>query len=258
MNKKIILLLSFVVIFMAFAQFAHADEYTRSYKFKPIHIDRNELLKAATEIFLYVKNINGNTIETDGYLQLGGDDYSTNLSLPLDKNADEKFPRVSYNGQLHITAYKGIISYVDFRMSDYSRELTVTGTSSDHVIGLIKVVQEKIGAYESQFGGNEFRFIMWIIFFILGIALIIVVVSLNWLHLKDRDQGIVYIVSLIVVNGVYWLPFWPKVFPGFLAGIENRSFLEKNAALFTFLGFLATILIPITAFVVRRRSYKKK
>ena len=61
-----------------------------------------------------------------------------------------------------------------------------------------------------------------------------------------------------MANLVPWLPFWPKVFPGFLAGIENRSFLERNSALFTFLGVVIPILIPIWKLVNRNRGYKKK
>ncbi len=254
MHKKIKLPSFFIIIFIIFVQFVYADEYKRSYKFRSIHIERNELLKIATEIFLYVKNINGNVIETEGYLELGDDDYSTNLNLPLDQNIYEKFPRVSYDGSLRITAYNGLVSYVSFRLADYSRELTVIGTSNDHVIGVIKVVQEKLEPYESQFSGYGFRFILAIIF----LTLFILLITPNWFHLKDRDQVILVIVSTIVVNLVPWLPFWPKVFPGFLAGIENRSFLERNAALFTFLGLVISMLIPIGNLVNRYRSRKRK
>ncbi len=254
MHKEIKLLSFCVIIFIILVQFAYAEEYTRSYKFKPIHIERNELLQSASEIFQYVKNINGKAIETKGYLELGSDDYSTNLNLPLDQNVYDKFPRLSYNGSLRITASDGIVSFVSFRLSDYSRELTVVGTSNDHVIGVIKVVQEKIGPYEFQFAGYGFRSILAAV--LLGLFMLITFPYS--LRLEGRNYAILLVGSMIAVNLVLWLPPWSKIFPGFLSGIENRSFFEKNAALFTFLGFVITIFLPILNLVNRSRSHKKK
>ncbi|MGD0919643.1 MAG: hypothetical protein ABSB22_24655 [Thermodesulfobacteriota bacterium] len=238
--------------FMLLTRFASAEEYTRSYEFKPIHIERNQLLKTATEIFLYVKRLNGEAVKSEGYIELGRFDYSTKLDLPLEQNDYEKFPRVSYDSFLSIKSYEGTISSVDLRLSDYSRKLSVTGTSYDHVTGLINVIQEKLGFYESHFGGSGFR----VLLYFLSFALFILACAPNWFRLKDRDYFIIYGMSIIIFNVVVFLPPWSKVFPGFLAGLESRSFLERNAALFTFLGLMMTLLIPALTFFMRHRRKK--
>jgi hypothetical protein len=251
----------FAITFMLLAQFAWAEEYTRSYEFKPIHIERNELLKAATEIFLYVKKINGEAVESKGYIKLGRDDYSTKLSFPLEQNDYEKFPRIAYDGILRIEAYHGVVSSIELWLFDIQRKITVTGTSHDHVTGLIKVVQEKLEPYESHYGGRNFRILLGIISFVLFTMAIFIAIMPNWARSKDRHHDIIYgssfIIFNIVLNVLLYLPPWDKVFPGFLAGIENRSFLERNAAIFTFLGFVITILFPVSRFIIRLKKQNK-
>lgn len=261
MNKRTRTLSLFVVTFALLAQFAWAEDYTRSCEFQPIHIERNELLKAATEIFLYVKKINGEAVKSEGYIDLGRFDYSTKLDLPLEQNDYEKFPRISYNGVLRITAYNGIVSSVDLRLSDYSRKLSVTGTNHDHVTGLIKVVQEKLEFYESHYGGPNFRFLLGIIFFVLFTIAILIVILPKYARSKDRHHDIIYGLSFLIFNILFnvllYLPPWDKIFPGFLAGIENRSFLERNAAFFTFLGLVLPILISVSRFIIRLKKKNK-
>jgi hypothetical protein len=73
-------------------------------------IERNKLLKTATEIFQYVEKINGESVTTEGYIELGHDDNSTRLSLPIEENVFEKFPQASYDGHISIVARDGPIS----------------------------------------------------------------------------------------------------------------------------------------------------
>ena len=244
----------FIFIFLSIniGQFALADEYTRSHEFKPIHIERNELLKTATEIFLYIKKINGDSIDTNGSITLGIDNNSTTIDFPLEQNAYEKFPRISYECSLRIRGYKGVISDLTLRLMDSNKILTVTGTSPEDVTGLIKVVQEKLEFHESYYGGLGFRLLLYIILIIfLG-----VITYPGWYGKKtimDRNYIACLVIFCVLLTTISFIPPWAKIFPGFIARIENSSFLEKNSPLFTFVGFLLALLIRLGAFFFRRK-----
>ena len=248
-NKiKIRVLLLF--IFTSFSQVAWADEYTSFHKFNAIHIERNKLLKAATEIFQYVETINGESVTTEGYLELGRDDNSTKLSLPIEENVFEKFPQISYNGHISIVARGGPVSRLNFIFTDAFRIITVSGSSPDHVTGLIKLVDEKLSSYEFYTGGEGFRILLCIIvLFLYWIAMLPI-----WFRLKVCDEPIFVGISFILFFALFWNPPWPTIFPGFIAGAEISSFLETNSDLFTLLGLVIMMLIPIVSLLYRFRK----
>ena len=229
-----------------------ADDYTRSYEFDPIHIERDILIKAASEIYAYVITINGNSGETEGYIRLGRDDFVTELKFPISEKDYEKFPKISHSAYVEISDHHGIVYSIKLSLNDVTRDLEVRGRSYDHVTGLIKVVQEKLYPYNVMTGGIKFRLIL------MGILVLFYLIALSpiFCFFKSRDQVIVYILSLVLMNVLIHLPPWSKIFPGFLAGVENRSFLENNAALFTFLGFAITLLVPFIPLSIK--YYKKK
>jgi hypothetical protein len=237
-------------IFTSFSQVAWADEYTSFHKFNAIHIERNKLLKAATEIFQYVETINGESVTTEGYLELGRGDNSTKLSLPIEENVFEKFPQISYNGHISIVARGGPVSRLNFIFTDAFRIITVSGSSPDHVTGLIKLVDEKLSSYEFYTGGEGFRILLCIIvLFLYWIAMLPI-----WFRLKVSDEPIFVGISFILFFALFWNPPWPTIFPGFIAGAEISSFLETNSDLFTLLGLVIMMLIPIVSLLYRFRK----
>ena len=246
--KTIILIL---IIFISFSQAAWADEYTSFHKFNAIHIERNKLLKTATEIFQYVEKINGESVTTEGYIELGRDDNSTRLSFPIEENGFEKFPQISYDGHISIVARDGPVSRLNFIFTDSFRSITVSGSSLDQVTGLTKLVAEKLSAYESYTAGENFRILLSIIvLFLYWIAMLPI-----WFRLKARDEPIFVGISFILLFALFWIPPWPTIFPGFIAGVEMSSFLETNSDLFTYLGVVLALLIPVFSLLYR---YQKK
>jgi len=231
-----------------------ADDYTRSCEFGPIHIERRSLLKAASEIYDFVKSVNSTSGKTEGYISLGGDDLITKLEFPLSEKDYDKFPRVSFVATVSISNYQGILSNVELVLVDSYRILKVRGRSHDYVTGLIKVVQDKLASSNVITGGRWFRAIFALIFYFIfagGIGLIV-----SFSSLRDRDRGIILILSIILLNVTLFLPPWEKVFPGFLARGENLSLIDRHAALFTFLGLAIAIIAPLMK--VFTRYYRKK
>jgi len=231
-----------------------ADDYTRSYNFKPIHIERDRLLKAVSEIYSYVQNINGVSNETSGYIKLGRDDFSTKINFPISINEHEKFPKISYEAYINIECYKGVVYSVRLRLADESRTIEVTGKSHDHVTGLIKVVQEKFSFYNVTAGGSDFRMIIGAIFILLySVASVFIMVAF-----KGKIAAIIYILYLILIQVILYIPPWEYVFPGFIAGVESRTFLDRHAALFTFLGFAIGVIVPVLTLIIRLSKKKSE
>jgi hypothetical protein len=226
-----------------------ADEYVRVREFRAIHIERDALLKAVSEIFLYVQRVNGKRNQTTGSVKLSRDDYATELDLPIEASDYEKFPRIATSLHMSIYAHSAAVEEVKLWFTDDIRSLEARGNSHDHVTGLIKVVEEKLNFYETYFGGYRSRVGLGA----LSYLLCMIVVIPNWFHLKERERNIAYYISLILVTIFIYLPPWDRVFPGFLAGSENKSVLERSAPLFTFIGLLFTLVIPIASFAARKR-----
>jgi len=240
-----------LIIFISFSQVAWAEEYTSFHNFNAIHIERNKLLKTATEIFQYVEKINGESVTTEGYIELGRDDNSTRLSLPIEENGFEKFPRISYDGHISIAARDGLVSRLNFILTDSSRSITVSGSSLDQVTGLTKLVDEKLRAYESYTAGENFRILVYIIvLFLYWIAMLPI-----WFRLNARDEPIFVGISFILLFALFWIPPWPTILPGFIAGVEMSSFLKTNSDIFAYLGLAIALLIPIISLLYR---YQKK
>ena len=240
-----------LVVFITFSQVAWADEYTSFHKFNAIHIERNKLLKIATEIFQYVEIINGEEeVSTEGYIELGRDDNSTKLSLPIEETVFEKFPQVSYDGNISIVAREGSVSRVIFIFTDSFRGITVSGSRPDDVTGLIKLVDEKLSSYETYTAGEDFRLLLCIILlFLYWIAMLPI-----WFRLKVRDEPIFIGMSFLFFFALFWIPPWPAIFSGFIAGVEMSTFLERNSDLFTLLGLVIMMLIPIVSLLYRFRK----
>ncbi len=242
-----------LIIFVSFSQVAWADEYTSFHKFKAIHIERSKLLKAATEIFQHVETINGESVTTEGYIELGRDNNSTKLSLPVEENVFEKFPQISYDGRIRIIARDGPVSGLNIIFTNSLRIVTVSGPSPDHVTGLIKLVDEKLSSYESYAGGENFQILLCIIvMFLYWIAMLPI-----WFRLKVGDEPILVGISLILFFALFWIPPWPTIFPGFIAGVEISSFLGKNSDLVTLFGLVLMMLIPIVSLLYRFRKKPK-
>ena len=242
--KSIILLL---IALYSFPPAALADEYTSSHKFNPIHIERNKLLRIASEIFKYVQNVNIEHGTTEGYIELGRDDNLTKLSLPIAKDAYEEFPRSAYSGNISIVDADGLVSKLYLSFTDSIRIVIVSGQNRDRVNDLIKLVDEKLNPYESYAGGQDFRTLLCIV----GIFFYWIATLPVWFALKVRDEPLFIAITFFLLAALIWLPSWSTIYPGFMAGVEIGSFLEGKTGLFTLFGLILALAIPVVSLLYR-------
>ena len=247
MKTKLLFLIS--IIFLA--QVSWASEYTRSYDFKPICIEGRELLKTVTEVINYCRLNSAVPVAIEGYIRFGGDGRETKLSLPIEKGAFDNFPVIFYECDINIKAKAGSVSEVNLIFTDSLRRITVAGSDNNHVDGLIRLIQEKLGYYEIDAAGPNFR----IIFYLIVIIFYSIAVSSIWTVIRLEDEPIYWVIHFALCFVFIFIPPWSTIFPGFIAATECRSFLESYGKLFAFIG-LAIVLLGVILEVIRR--IKKK
>jgi len=241
---KIILIL---IAIISFAPAALADEYTGLHKFDPIHIERNQLFLIASDIFQYVQKVNVEYGTTEGYIELGHNGNITKMSLPLAEDVFEKFPRYSYDGKISIVTAEGLISKLYFSFTDSFRIVTVSAKSREQADALINMVKKKFGPYEAYAGGKDFRIVLCII----GIFFYWIATLPIWFALKVRNEPLFIAISFFFLSALILVPPWSTVYPGFLAGVEIGSFLEGKTGLFTLIGLILALAIPVVTLLYR-------
>jgi hypothetical protein len=236
-----------VVLLLSLVTLSAADEFARSYKLSPIHIDRDEFLNTINEVFAYTQEVNRPN-ETNGTLELGRKEFKASVSLPISKSDYRKFPNVATEATIIIISDKSLIKTVNLMLQDTSRNVEVRGASQDHVSGVINVVKEKLNAHAAAIGGLKIRLCLGAAF-TLAITLL---VTLNWLGLSFKNQVVIYVGGIVLMQTILWFPSWETIFPGFLATSQSRSFLEEYSPHFTFLGLVVSMVTPIIGFAVRK------
>ncbi len=241
----------FVMILVLLSSFnASADEFTRSLEIPPLSMTNEKVIKSVNELYNHVKSINGNENATEGYLTLGKDDVGTNLPLPIDNKDISKFPQISYEAYSKISSYKGKIKEVTISFSDRSRKITSIGSDHDFVLGVLNVGKEKFYPYITNLTGPKMRVALWL-------SSLFVFLVLSFIGLKTMKEKIywpLYTIGLIMLLSLQLIPSWELYFPGFLVSVDERGFLEKYSAIISFIGLLASLIIPFVSFILSRHK----
>jgi hypothetical protein len=243
MKTKLLFLISIILL----PQVAWASEYTRSYDFRPICIESKELLKTVTEIINYCRLNSDVPDSIEGYIRFGGVGHETKLSLPINKDTFENYPAIFYECDINIKAKEGVVSEVNLVLTDTLRRITVGGSDNIHVNELIKLTQEKLGDYEIDAAGPNFR----IVFYLIVMIFYSIAVSSVWSVIRLEDEPVYWVIHFALFFAFIFIPPWSTVFPGFLAAAECRSFIESYGRLFAFLGG-AIVLLGVILEVIRR------
>ena len=247
MKTKLLFLISIILL----PQGVWAGEYTRSYDFRPICIESKELLNTAAEIINYCRLNRGVPVAIEGVIRFGADGRATTVSLPLNKDTFENYPATFYQCHINIKAQEGFVSEVNLIFTDSLRRITVAGSDSIHVDGLIKLTQEKLSRYELDASGPNFR----IIFYLIVLYFYSIAVSSVWSVIRLEDEPVYWVIQFAVLLAFVFIPPWSTVFPGFIAAAECRPFFESYGKLFAFLGG-AIVLLGVILEVIRRIKTK--
>ena len=151
-----------------------------------------------------------------------------------------KLPEAAYSLSYSYYLDDGSVSDVTLDFYDYSRRLSVSGSSPEQVDSIFTSLEKDLLYYSTSIGGTEFRnFAAFFLFMLLFISLILTGMYC-WINKRPRAIGMP-ILSLLVLVLLLVLPF-DKILPGFAIYNGDPSFLVRYAPQISFLGLIVSLL----------------
>ena len=134
-----------------------------------------------------------------------------------------------------------------------SRRLEISGRSRDQVEAVANLAGTLIGQAETMIGGRRQRVRIAFVVFFLAIMLVLAADKLSF---RMTVRVGMLTTGVLLALGILAFP-WSEWFPGTAVYREDASFLIRHAALFTFLGFIITLVSCVLGAVgLVRRSLK--
>ena len=251
MNKTLIFSLS--ILILCFSTYSFGTEYNRNVEFKAIKCTSIEIKDIINDTYEYILKVNNKTNETYGTVDFTSEKYTVKFDLPLTDENLKRIPNKVAILSLNISSPHNKIKQLFLILADAYRNLSVSGRSYNDVTGLMSVVKDKLSPYETFWGGLGLRLKSGLIFFI------IYSFSMSGILFLYRDQLKIFHVLILIVFlwVVLFIIPWKIIFPGCLITNEQLGLLERYSYIFTFLGCLLTLMIPITVWIIKSISKKR-
>ena len=146
------------------------------------------------------------------------------------------------------------ISSVSINLSDMSRQMVIRGTSQAKVESLTATLQSLLNKHTTPFGGWTFRFIAGSVLLLCAISLTIAGLA-NPLTFSRVIRWTFVGAGILGALAILFLP-WARWISGTAIYQGSASVITRESALFTFYGFLFSILsIVIGMWAAFRKSY---
>lgn len=144
-------------------------------------------------------------------------------------------PPVAYAVSYALRTGGSNITAVSLDLSDYRREVTVSGHSPDQVAALLALIQEQLKPNMVWYGGAMFRLV--------GEMLIVVCVGAYLFATWQRKYVNIWLSVIIFAAGLSaWVLPWQQWFPGTVLFAGDASVLERYAPQISFAGLVVTVL----------------
>lgn len=241
---------------------AQTSESTRTTEYGPLQLSYDDLSKTVVKIHRMVQNANqGAECERAREdVEVSNGVSGVRITGDFSPAAFSGAPEVAYSVKY---TYDGCseapVSSVTLWLWDVARELTVAGRSADQVQGLSGVITEDLTRFQCVLAGPGFRTVGLMALLLAGIIFLVIglVGTIGfepWL--VGRRSGVAFMgFGLCIFVAIQTCP-WDKWFAGTAIYSGSASFLERNAADITFLGAIATLLMPVLTGVLD--AWRKK
>lgn len=248
------LLITFLSITITYAQ-----EYAKSTEFKPVRMSYQDLKSLIDKTIMLASSANRDTTFLSSgsthQLTVRGDDFTVTkktLLLNLDYSI---FPKEAYSVEYTFYSSNHPINYVNIDLSDYSRKITVQGTSPEQIEALFALLKNELDRGTIIFGGMMFRY--WAYILATGFLLLLFINPGNILGETKFNKiisAIAGIMAVLFMFSIYFLPY-EKHFPGFAVYSGEVSFIRRySAEISLFFGLLSVLL----SVVFRPKQNKSK
>ena len=224
--------------------------YSRSSELPPIRLSQSELFSIIERMRAFLDSANRGVADTwrQENLELEGGARKLSLQGRFRAfelvGAPEFSQRVNYSYRLSDAP----VSAVAVRLSDYSREVVIEGTSREQVDGLLSVLSDEFNARATWLGGFHRRSLGGFLLLLVGWSLIVFATaeSSQLRKVAFFVAGPLLIVSTIALPWADWLP-GTAVYPG------EASWLVRNSPILSLLGVVLTIVTFIISLMYSTR-----
>jgi hypothetical protein len=239
-------------------------ESTRTTEYGPLRLSYDDLSKTVVKIHRLLQKANEGvdceraTEEVD----INNGVVGVRIGQDFSSAAFSGAPEVAYWAEYRYDGCREApISTVTLSLWDSSRTLEVEGRSADQVQELTGVITEDLTPFHCVLAGFGFRSAVCVVLYLAGMILLAVGLAGTIGHvprLVGRCLGVVFMgLGLCLLLAVLACP-WEKWFAGTAVYSGSTSFVERNAAEVTFLGAVATLLMPVLTGVLDAWRRKRR
>ena len=235
MIRKLVLY-SFVFLWGGGGVCAAQAEFSTEREFGPVRFSQEQLLELVNRLRVLAEQQGSTSAESDDAsqtLSLSDGRSTLRISEEISMETLGSAPPVATSVSYEYRNRIGVISSITIRLWDTGRILKISGRSRDQVETAASVASTLISQAQTTVGGY-FQRSMW------GFFLIAVGLTLSFVKVSGQTPWILKLAGIVFTLSVWLLP-WEEWFPGSAVYRDDASFLVRNAALISFLGFLATI-----------------
>lgn len=237
-----------------------ASTYERSVELDAVSLSQAQVIEIFSKIqpLLATANANVKAVYRKESLTLDDGDSKVSYSGTLRAEDFKTAPKVATGLTYRYSAVDGPVEYVTVEFTDYSRLISVSGSSMEQVSGVFSLIKEEFQPYAVFWSGVKVRLAINMILVVLGLILGFAPFIL---HASGRKIGDAFIVGACVACVACWvlvgaLPL-KRWFPGTQVFSGESSFMVRYSAEFGFWGFflsVVTLLLPLMGLIKRSRK----
>ena len=216
-----------------------AAEYSRTERFSPVRLTYEDMASLINRVHQFVTTANA-PVSPDAYyseeMTLRGSLSQIRLKKDFSISAFIGAPDEAYSVHYLYSRDSAPISRIAIDLGDYTREVTVEGSSSDQVAALLSLLSEDLRNRETYLGGALFRNICGALLLVLAT----IAPGVNFPSQTKTTRIALLITAPLIAIAVWVLP-WDKWFPGTAIYAANASPLVRHSAIISLIGTAASL-----------------
>ncbi|MDB2414377.1 hypothetical protein N9W34_01235 [Rickettsiales bacterium] len=250
--KIMFIKIKLLVFLCLWSTYALSANFTPTINLPNTSMTTNELVDIANSTYRHLVDLNGSD-KTKGTLKID----HVELELPISDKDIKNFPKEGYSADLSFNSYEEKINRLVVNLSDYSSELSLSGSDKDYINVLKNNLLVKFSEHQRNFTGVNFRFFIMFIILIFGMFFL---PNLTKLFLKilnissesknyDKISSTIFIILFpsYLLLGIFMPYILKPIFPGFYISETNLAWYDEYSGIIGLISFV----FPLTVFAYK-------
>lgn len=241
-----------IALVLLTASVSPAQTFTQTRHEPPVKLSYDDVVSMLQRVEQLIKTSNSSYSQPFSKpaqsLTVGNGDDELSLSSDISLSSLQSAPSIAYEIDYDYVYDAGApVSRIAIYLDDYQRRIAVSGSSQAAVDAITDLVVNDLSEHASTCSGPFARTCIGVAFVTLA-SLFIPIVFVP-LFKTLRDQILVIVVAILVMNIVLWAPPWNHWLAGTAVYKGDPSFLARHSAEISFWG-LVLAAIPLVIWLV--------